>query len=124
MLNGATTAAAIADRIDAIVFQGEMPRLDKSALVTCLRPDPPTTTRIATRSDLRWRRRRFSGINPHPRSGGAAPRLTTGGPKGHRCSEENWLISWFNTKPIGARANTTSCRGASSWRGPRRPPSR
>jgi Protein of unknown function (DUF1800) len=46
LLAGATTAQRIADRIDLIVFGGEMPAADKAALVTYLRPDPPTTTRI------------------------------------------------------------------------------
>lgn len=46
LLAGATTAAQIADRLDTLIFQGEMPRADKTALVTFLRPDPPTLTRI------------------------------------------------------------------------------
>jgi uncharacterized protein (DUF1800 family) len=43
---GATTAQQMADRIDRVIFADEMPRADKSALVTYLRPDPPTTTRM------------------------------------------------------------------------------
>jgi uncharacterized protein (DUF1800 family) len=46
LMTGATTAAQIADRIDTLVFRDEMPRADKAALVTYLRPDPPTLTRI------------------------------------------------------------------------------
>jgi len=46
LLAGANTAQRIADRIDLLVFGGEMPAADKTALVTYLRPDPPTTTRI------------------------------------------------------------------------------
>lgn len=45
LMAGATTATQIADRIDTLVFGDEMPRADKAALVTYLRPDPPTTTR-------------------------------------------------------------------------------
>ena len=43
---GATTAVQMADRIDRVLFADEMPRADKAALVTFLRPDPPTTTRM------------------------------------------------------------------------------
>jgi uncharacterized protein (DUF1800 family) len=46
LLAGANTAQRIADRIDVLIFAGEMPAADKAALVTYLRPDPPTTTRI------------------------------------------------------------------------------
>ena len=46
LLAGATTAQRIADRIDLLLFGGEMPAVDKAALLTYLRPDPPTTTRI------------------------------------------------------------------------------
>jgi uncharacterized protein (DUF1800 family) len=46
LMTGATTAAQIADRIDTLVFRDEMPRADKAALVTYLRPDPPTLARI------------------------------------------------------------------------------
>ena len=46
LLMGATTATQIADRIDQIVFQGEMPPADKAALITYLRPDPPSLSRI------------------------------------------------------------------------------
>jgi uncharacterized protein (DUF1800 family) len=46
LLMGATTATQIADRIDQIVFQGEMPPADKAALITYLRPDPPSQSRI------------------------------------------------------------------------------
>jgi hypothetical protein len=43
---GATTAAAVANRIDQLVFCGEMPADDKAALLTYLQPDPPSLTRI------------------------------------------------------------------------------
>jgi uncharacterized protein (DUF1800 family) len=46
LLAGANTAQLIANRIDQLVFGGEMPVVDKTALVAYLRPDPPTTTRI------------------------------------------------------------------------------
>jgi hypothetical protein len=46
LLAGANTAQRIADRIDFLLFGGEMPAVDKANLVTYLRPDPPTTTRI------------------------------------------------------------------------------
>ncbi len=46
LLFGAITAAQIADRIEQIVFAGEMPPADKAALITYLRPDPPPTSRI------------------------------------------------------------------------------
>lgn len=46
LLAGATTAQTVANRIDLLLFGGEMPPADKAALVTYLRPDPPTTTRI------------------------------------------------------------------------------
>ena len=46
LLAGATTAQAIADRLDVLLFAGEMPVADKAALVTYLKPDPPGTTRI------------------------------------------------------------------------------
>ena len=46
LLAGATTAQAIANRIDTLLFGGEMPAADKAALMTYLRPDPPSTTRI------------------------------------------------------------------------------
>jgi uncharacterized protein (DUF1800 family) len=46
LLMGATTATQIADRIDQVVFQGEMPPADKAALITYLRPDPPSLSRI------------------------------------------------------------------------------
>ncbi len=46
LLNGATTAVQIADRIDAVVFAGEMPRADKTALLAYLRPDPVATSRM------------------------------------------------------------------------------
>jgi hypothetical protein len=45
-LAGAVTAAQVADRIDRVLFANEMPRADKAALITYLRPDNPTTTRI------------------------------------------------------------------------------
>lgn len=43
---GATTAAQIADRIDTLIFNNEMPRADKQALVAFLLPDTPTLTRV------------------------------------------------------------------------------
>jgi hypothetical protein len=43
---GATTAAQMADRIDTLIFNNEMPRADKQALVAFLLPDPPSTTRL------------------------------------------------------------------------------
>jgi uncharacterized protein (DUF1800 family) len=46
LLMGATTAVQVADRIDTVVFSGEMPSADKAALITYLRPDPPSQTRI------------------------------------------------------------------------------
>ena len=46
LLAGATTSTAVADRFDRLLFAGEMPRADKAALVTYLKPDPPSTTRI------------------------------------------------------------------------------
>ena len=46
LLAGANTAQQIADRLDLLIFGGEMPPADKAALVTYLRPDPPGTTRI------------------------------------------------------------------------------
>ena len=46
LLAGAATAQKIADRLDVLLFGGEMPAADKAALLTYLKPDPPTTTRI------------------------------------------------------------------------------
>jgi uncharacterized protein (DUF1800 family) len=46
LLLGATTAAQIADRIEQLVFAGEMAPADKAALITYLRPDPPSSSRI------------------------------------------------------------------------------
>ena len=47
MLAGANTAQTIANRIDLVLFGGEMPAADKTALVAYLRPDPVTSnTRI------------------------------------------------------------------------------
>jgi hypothetical protein len=47
LISGATTAQRIADRLDLVIFGGEMPAADKAALVTYLRPDPVTSnTRI------------------------------------------------------------------------------
>ena len=46
LLAGATTAQKMADRLDLLLFGGEMPPADKAALVTYLKPDPPSTTRI------------------------------------------------------------------------------
>ena len=44
--NGATTAKQVADRIDAAIFVGQMPAADKDALITFMKPDPPTLTRM------------------------------------------------------------------------------
>jgi hypothetical protein len=44
LLGGANTPATIADRIDVLVFSGEMPAADKAALVTYLRPSGTATT--------------------------------------------------------------------------------
>ena len=38
LLAGATTPIEVADRIDALLFAGEMPDADKMALITYLRP--------------------------------------------------------------------------------------
>jgi Protein of unknown function (DUF1800) len=46
LLSGAATAQKIADRLDLLMFGGEMPAADKAALVTYLKPDPPSTTKI------------------------------------------------------------------------------
>ena len=46
LLAGANTAQNVANRIDLLLFGGEMPVADKTALVAYLRPDPPSTTRI------------------------------------------------------------------------------
>jgi hypothetical protein len=46
LVMGATTAAQIVDRIDTVVFAGQMPSVDKAALLTYLKPDPPSQTRI------------------------------------------------------------------------------
>ena len=46
IMAGATTAADIANRIDQLVFSGEMPDDDKAALVAYLQPDPPSLSRI------------------------------------------------------------------------------
>jgi uncharacterized protein (DUF1800 family) len=46
LLSGAATAQKIADRLDLLIFGGEMPLTDKAALVTYLGPDPPGPTRI------------------------------------------------------------------------------
>ena len=43
LIAGANTAQRIADRIDMLLFGGEMPPADKSALVAYLRPDPVTS---------------------------------------------------------------------------------
>jgi hypothetical protein len=44
LLAGANTAQKIADRLDLLVFGGEMPAADKAAIVTYLMPDPVTST--------------------------------------------------------------------------------
>ena len=46
LLSGAATAQKIADRLDLLIFGGEMPVADKAAIVTYLKPDPPGPTRI------------------------------------------------------------------------------
>jgi hypothetical protein len=46
LLMGATTAVQVGDRIDAVVFGGAMPSVDKQALIAYLKPDPPSQTRI------------------------------------------------------------------------------
>jgi hypothetical protein len=46
LLAGATTAVQVADRIDQLLFAGEMPVADKAALTTYMRPDPPSASRI------------------------------------------------------------------------------
>jgi hypothetical protein len=43
LLAGANTPATIADRIDVLIFAGEMPAVDKAALVTYLRPSGTAT---------------------------------------------------------------------------------
>ncbi len=43
LLAGANTAATIADRIDVLLFAGEMPAADKAALITYLRPSGTAT---------------------------------------------------------------------------------
>ena len=43
---GATTAAAVANRIDELVFSGEMPTDDKAALLAYLQPDPQSLSKI------------------------------------------------------------------------------
>ncbi|MDQ3489081.1 MAG: hypothetical protein M3468_15300, partial [Acidobacteriota bacterium] len=43
---GASTAAAVTNRIDQLVFAGEMPADDKAALLAYLQPDPPSLSRI------------------------------------------------------------------------------
>ena len=68
---GATTAAQIADRIEQIVFAGEMPPADKAALITYLRPDPPRARGSATRSAWRCRRPASSGTDGSRLTGGA-----------------------------------------------------
>jgi hypothetical protein len=46
LLMGAVTAVQVADRIDSLLFAGEMPAADKAAIITYLRPDPPSSSRI------------------------------------------------------------------------------
>ena len=43
---GATTAAAVTNRIDELLFAGEMPEDDRAALLAYLQPDPPSLSRI------------------------------------------------------------------------------
>jgi hypothetical protein len=45
-LNGASTAAAIAARIDQVMFGGRMPAADRNRIVQYLQPDPPSNARI------------------------------------------------------------------------------
>jgi len=42
---GTSTAQQIADRIDSLLFAGEMPAADKARIVEYLLPNPPSTTR-------------------------------------------------------------------------------
>ena len=48
LLAGATTAIQVADRIDALLFAGEMPDADKMALITYLRPTGTATVPSST----------------------------------------------------------------------------
>jgi len=48
LLAGATTAVQIADRIDVLLFAGEMPAVDKAALITYLRPSGTATVPSST----------------------------------------------------------------------------
>jgi len=43
LIAGANTAQRVADRLDTIIFGGEMPPADKAALIAYLRPDPVTS---------------------------------------------------------------------------------
>jgi hypothetical protein len=43
LLAGANTAQRVADRLDMLLFGGEMPPADKAALMAYLRPDPVTS---------------------------------------------------------------------------------
>ena len=48
LLAGATSPTLIADRIDALLFAGEMPAADKAALITYLRPSGSATVPSST----------------------------------------------------------------------------
>jgi uncharacterized protein (DUF1800 family) len=48
LLAGATSAVQIADRIDTLIFAGEMPAADKAALITYLRPAGTATVPSST----------------------------------------------------------------------------
>jgi uncharacterized protein (DUF1800 family) len=46
LMAGAVTAQQVADRIETLLFTGDMPAADKAALVAYLRPDNPSSTKI------------------------------------------------------------------------------
>ncbi len=46
LLAGAATAQKVADRLDLVLFGGEMRAADKAALIAYLQPDPPSTTKL------------------------------------------------------------------------------
>ncbi len=48
LLAGATSPVQIADRIDTLIFAGEMPSVDKAALITYLRPTGTATVPSST----------------------------------------------------------------------------
>ena len=115
---GATSATQIADRIDELLFAGEMPAADKAALITYLRPIGQRRCRprrrSATPSAWRWRRRPSSGTDA--RSSVAFGRVTRGA---HRYGQEH-----YRTTTATRATSTVSSRAASSCRGRRRRRSR